>query len=265
MRFLKIIGRAYRFIHHWLTACNTKGHGIHSPFLFRLVENVIYEKHPFYVFETIEKEREELKNSQEIIFQKDFGTGTSAQKQVSDIAKTSLKRKYWGQFLFRLVHFTEPKNILELGTSLGITTSYLATANKSAHCTTLEGSEEIAKIAQETLKKNGADNTKIVVGDINKTLPKVLENESMLDFVFFDANHQREAVLKYFNQCVKKAHSKSVFVFDDIYWSKGMQKVWREICRSEKVTATLDLHELGIVFFDKNLPQRTFKLRGNRL
>ncbi len=262
---MKIIGRAYRLIYHWLTAHNTKGHGIHSPFLFRLVENVIYEKHPFYIFEKIEKRRTELKNSSQTIFQKDFGMGKSATKQVSKIAKTSLKREYWGQLLFRLVHFTKPKNILELGTSLGITTSYLATTNKSAHCITLEGSEEVAKIAQETLKKNGADKTKIIIGDINKTLPEVLRNNPTLDFVFFDANHQKEAVLEYFNMCIKKVHSKSIFVFDDIHWSRDMQKAWIEICKHKQVTATFDLHELGIVFFDKNFPQKTFKLRGRKL
>ncbi len=260
-----MIGRTYRFICHCLTAHNTRGHGVHSPFLFRLVENVIYEKYPFYIFEKIEKRREELKNSKSTVFQEDFGTGKSKTKQVAKIAKTSLKRKYWGQLLFRLVYFIQPTNILELGTSLGITTSYLANAYKKAQCITLEGSEDVAKIAKETLIKNEANNTEIIIGNIDKTLPNILKKEENLDFVFFDANHQKEAVLKYFKMCVEKVHLKSVFVFDDIYWSKGMQEAWREICKDKQVTATLDLYELGIVFFDKNLPQKTFNLRGRKV
>ncbi len=259
---MKIIGQIYRFIRHWLTAYHTKGHGIHSPYLFRLVENVIYLKYPFYCFENIEAIREQLKRDNTKIYQKDFGTGNSTIKEIATIAKSSLKRKYWGQLLFRLVHFTQPNHILELGTSLGITTSYLSLARKSSHCVTLEGSEEIAQIAQKTFQANNIKNTEIIVGNIDETLPCILEEKEKLDFVFFDANHQRDAVLQYFNQCVKKVHSKSIFVFDDIHWSRDMQKAWIDICKHNQVTATFDLYELGIVFFDKNLPQKTFRLKG---
>ncbi len=259
---MKVIRKGYKFICHCLTSTNTKGHGIHSPFLFRLVENVVYDKHPFYAFEKIEKRRKELLKSNEIIFQEDFGTGKSSSKKISHIAKTSLKRKYWAQLLFRLVHCTKPKEIIELGTSLGITTSYLAKGNPSAKCFTFEGSEEIVQVANKTFQYVDAKNIEIVIGDINNTLKDVLAKVKSLDFVFFDANHQHDAVINYFNQCLSNVHAKTVFVFDDIHWSKGMERAWNEIRKHEKVTSTLDLHEIGIVFFDPHLEKKTFRLKG---
>ena len=163
--------------------------------------------------------------------------------------------------LFRFACLMQPKNILELGTCLGITTLYLAKARSSANIFTIEGCPNIAKIAQQNFKNLSAKNITSFVGNINTELPKVLSQIDSLDMVFFDANHTKEATLNYFYQCLEKANEGSVFIFDDIYWSKGMTEAWEEIYKNPAVTYSIDLFHLGIVFFNKEWKKSHFKIK----
>lgn len=250
----------FRYINHVFRAKNTKGHGIHSPYLFDFVQQVIYNKHPFYIFQQIEKQRDKLHKDKSIIQQTDYGTGTSTPKSVQQIAHTSLKRTYWGQLLFRIAHFTQAKTILELGTSLGITTSYLATAHQHSHCHTIEGCPHIAHIASKNFKTLSIDNINLSIGNIDNLLPNILSTSAPFDIIFIDANHRREPLKTYFEQSVQHIHSHSIMVIDDIHWSKEMEKAWNDICKHQQVTTTMDLFELGIVFFDPYFPKKTFYL-----
>ncbi|HET7732429.1 MAG TPA: class I SAM-dependent methyltransferase [Paludibacter sp.] len=191
----------------------------------------------------------------------DFGTGSDRTETISAIAYKSLKSAKYGQLLFRIIHYFRAQNVLELGTSLGITTSYLASVSSEIHCTSLEGCPEIAKIARENIDKLAIKNVEIVVGDINSTLANVLNQTNKLDFVFIDANHKSEAILRYFNLCLSKVHSNTVIVIDDIYWSSDMEKAWKVIKNHPQVMSTIDLFQLGIVFFNMDLNKKHYKMR----
>ena len=238
-----------------------KGHGVHSPFVFSLIEDVLNEKNEYYAYKEIENARKNLLADNSTIFVNDHGTGKSRQRQISEIARCSLKSKKEAQMLFRFACLMQPKNILELGTCLGITTLYLAKARSSANIFTIEGCPNIAKIAQQNFKNLSAKNITSFVGNINTELPKVLSQIDSLDMVFFDANHTKEATLNYFYQCLEKANEGSVFIFDDIYWSKGMTEAWEEIYKNPAVTYSIDLFHLGIVFFNKEWKKSHFKIK----
>ena len=250
-----------KYFSHFFDAKNTRGHGIHSPYLYRFTQNAIYEKNPFYVFPKIELLRENLKFDERKLFVKDYGTGTDRETRVLDIAKASLKSPKWAQLLYRVVNFTKAQQVLELGTSLGLTAAYMAAVNSEINCVSMEGSDEIAGIARENFEKLEIENVDIIVGDIDEILEMHLAATDKLDVVFFDANHRSEAVMKYFNQCIEHIHPDSVFIFDDIYWSADMEKAWNEIRKDKRVTATIDLFEIGIVFFNKNFPKKTYKMK----
>lgn len=249
------------YLRHIMSAKNSLGHGVHSPYLYTLTHNVIYEKNLFYVFSQIENQREKLKKDNRIIQITDFGAGNKKQAKISDLAKKSLKRKIWAQLLYKIINYSNAKNVLELGTSLGITTAYLASVNTNIKCISLEGSTEIAQIARDNIDSLGISNIKIIQGNIDQTLNDALSEFENLDFVFFDANHRKEPTLKYFNKCLHLSNENSIFVFDDIYWSKEMEQAWNEIKKNERVTSTIDLFEIGIVFFNKNLPKKNFKMK----
>ena len=250
-----------KYIIHFFTARNTNGYGIHSPFCFQFIQSVLYDKNEFYAFSKIEAIRTQMKSDTRNLNIVDFGTGANRKEKVSDIAVKSLEPIKYGQLLFKTVHYFKAKNILELGTSLGITTAYLAASSKEIKCTTLEGSTEIAEIANENFRKLQLENIEIVKGNIDLTLSTVLGAVEKLDLVFIDANHKLPAVFNYFELCLAKIHNQSVIIIDDIYWSKDMEKAWRMIKNHSKVTTTIDLFQLGIVFFNPDLHLNHYKMR----
>lgn len=250
-----------RYINHLRCATNSRGYGVHSPFLYSFTQNVIYNKNNFYVFSQIEKIRENLKREETTIKITDFGAGNKKQAKISEIAKYSLKKEKWAQLLFRIVNFSNAKNVLELGTSLGLTTAYLASVNSKIKCVSFEGAPEIAEIAKKNLELLQINNVEIIEGNIDEVLDKALTGFDTLDFVFFDANHRKEPTLKYFDKCLHFINENSIFVFDDINWSNDMKMAWNEIKNNDKVTSTIDLFEMGIVFFNKNLLKKNFKMK----
>lgn len=239
-------------------------HDIHSPFVFDLLNNVIRDQTPYYSFVPIEELRQHLLSDEREISVTDFGAGSKlkpSSKKVSEIAKNSMQEKKYSQLIFRLVNFSDSKNILELGTSLGITSLYISNAAKKGKLTTLEGCPEIAKIATENFKKMNAENIELITGDFKETLPAILDKMESIDLVYFDGNHRLQPTLDYFNLCLKKRTSNTVFIFDDIYWSKEMKTAWDSIIKSKEVTVSIDLFKLGIVFFRSGIPKQHFQLK----
>lgn len=249
------------YIKFQFTAKHHKGHGVHSPFVFSLIEDVLNEKHPFYAFKSIESARTNLLSDHSVIYVNDHGTGSSRDRKISEIARQCLKSKKEAQMLFRLACQMQPNNILELGTSLGITTLYLSSARPSANIYTIEGCPNIANIANQVFRNEKANNITSIVGNIDTELPKVLSKIESLDMVFFDANHTKEATLNYFYKCLEKANDNTIFIFDDIYWSEGMTEAWKEIYENPAVTYSIDLFHLGIIFFKKEWKKSHFKIK----
>lgn len=244
---------ALKYLKYWLTAANGKGHGVHSPFVFEFVENVLNDKREFDCFHYIESLRNDLKNNHSQINVPDFGAGSRMQlnskRKISAIAKSSLKPKKYSQLIFRIVHYYKPQFILELGTSLGVTTSYLSFANPAANILTMEGAPEIAYVARQNFRELNLSNIKIIEGNFDETLPSAINQLSTVDFAFIDGNHRKEPTLNYFHQLLHKINESAIFIFDDIHWSKEMEAAWSEIQQHPSVTLTIDLFFIGIVFF----------------
>jgi len=251
----------FKFILHFLTAKNTLGFGVHSPYVFHFTKFVIYNKGSYYIFSAIEKIRSSLKNDKRILNVIDFGTGRKSNISIAEITTKSVKSAKYGQLLFRLSDYIQARNILELGTSFGLTTSYLAASSSSSRVVSLEGSQQIADVAIENFKKTDIKNIKIIVGNIDQTLSKVLAEFDFLDLIFIDANHKYQALINYFEQGLTKINSNSIMVIDDIYWSSEMEKAWTIIKENPMVMSTIDLFELGIVFFNSDLNKKHYKMR----
>ncbi|MBK9420787.1 MAG: class I SAM-dependent methyltransferase [Flavobacteriales bacterium] len=240
-------------------------HDVHSPFVFALVENVLRKRTPPHAFAEIEAQRLALLKDNRIITVTDFGAGSRQgsgfQRSVSSIARTALKPKRQAEMLARLVDYSAPNTILELGTSLGITTLYLARSAASAQVHTIEGCTAIGSIAQENFTTAGTQNIHPHVGRFEDQLDVVLATLGRLDFAFIDGHHAKEPTLSYFDQCLAKAHNDTVFIFDDIHWSQGMDDAWSAIKAHPKVTVTIDLFNFGIVFLRKEQQREHFVLR----
>ena len=246
--------RLKTYINYWLEAVD--GHSLHSPFFFDFYTKVIKQKANVKTHEGFEVLREKLRKDDRIIFVKDYGVGpsnlNSAERKISDIAKTSVTPYKFTNLYNRIIAYYNTKNIVELGTSLGINTLYLAT-NKDSKVTTFEGSPEIAGLAQTTFEFSGAQNITLIEGDIDITLPSYLQSVGKIDLAFIDANHRYGPTLKYFEWLIQKIHHQSVFILDDIHYSKEMEKAWKEICRHKLVYGSVDLYRCGVLFFDPSL------------
>ena len=257
---------AQKYLHYYLNASNGKGHGIHSPFVFDFIIHVLNDKRNFYAYSQIEHLRQELLNDNTIIYVEDFGAGSSItktnQRKICDIAKHVAKNRKFAQLLFRIVNYYQPKNIIELGTSLGISSAYLASANVNSKLITIEGSPEVAAIAKKNLSELGFKNIKSITGNFDDMLTDVLKNIPSVDLVFIDGNHRKEPTIKYFDQLLEHASEQSIFIFDDIHWSTEMDEAWKHIKQSSQVTMSIDLFFFGLVFFRKDFKaKQDFVLR----
>jgi predicted O-methyltransferase YrrM len=266
--------RVSTWLKHYLTAWNTGGEGVHSPYLFEWVRMVMSDKHAYRVWEDIESVRARMLVSDQVVEFVDYGSGVrrkgegaKGEKRVKDIAKGSLARAKYAQMLFRLVnwlgHQLREENrgltIVELGTSLGVTTAYLAGVDTRDKVYTYEGCEAVAKIAKENWNVLGMNNISCLVGPIDAEQLK--GGLGYIDVAFVDANHTYEASMRYFDVLAQKVHEKSVVVMDDIHHSEEMERAWKEICADERVTSTIDLYQMGLVFFDKHYWKRNYRMR----
>ncbi len=240
-------------------------HGLHSPFVYRLVDEVIYDFHVKKVYDQIENIRAKLLSDNQMITVTDLGAGSlvnnNRQKKVSDIAHNALKPPKLAQLLYRLVDDLKPRNMIELGTCLGITSLYLKNAAPDARLFTLEGCPQTAGIATSVFKKANINDIKQITGNFDDTLPDVINGLGQLDFVFVDGNHQKDATLNYFEWCLPKVHENTLLIFDDIYWSEGMKEAWNMIKSHPQVTVTVDLFWIGLVYFKSGQVKEDFLVR----
>ena len=243
--------QVYQYILYLLRSFHL--HGIHSPFVYHLNEKIFKEKAKFYAFDEVESIRAKLLLTSKIIHVNDLGAGSqvnnSNKRSIQEIAKSALKKPKKAQLLFRIVEHFRPQKILELGTSLGISTAYMAKANPNAIIHTIEGSEEIAKIAAVNFKKLNVENITQVVGHFNAVLSNSLEKLQKVNMCYVDGNHKKQPTLDYFHQILPYTNEQSILIFDDIYWSREMTEAWKLIQQHQSVSITIDLFEFGIVCF----------------
>jgi len=255
---LNFILHVFNYFKYYFRSINE--HGAHSPFLFKLLTNVVYVTEQYYDYKNLSKIRAQLLFNPSVLKVQDYGAGsrifTSNQRKIKDIAKHGISSVKYAELLFRLVNYFKPITIVELGTSLGLTTMYLAAANKNATVYTLEGSTEIADFAKKQFIKNDFQNIHLIEGDFKDTLPKLLLDLPSVDFAYIDGNHTKEATLNYFNQLLTKCNENSVLVFDDINWSKDMQEAWQYIKQHPQVKLSVDFFFMGLVLFRKEQIQK---------
>ena len=253
------------YLRFWLRSGNA--HGLHSPFIFGLYTSVVQHTGQYGPYAAIEARRRQLLASPASISVTDFGagshTGAGRQRRVADIARTAAKPRKLAQLLFRLVNYLRPATVLELGTSLGLTTAYLAAADSRSRVVTFEGCPNVAAVARDTFAALSLNNVEVVEGNLDHTLaPALATLGAPVDFAFFDGNHRYEPTMRYFEQCLAHRTDQSVFVFDDIHWSEDMERAWETIQAHPDVRLTVDLFYIGLVFFRKNQPKQHFWLRA---
>jgi predicted O-methyltransferase YrrM len=214
---------------------------------------VLLDKKRPAAFKEVEALRRELLQSKEVLQVTDLGagslTGAGTARKVGDIARHAAKPPKFGQLFYRLVQYLQPQYLLELGTSLGLSTSYMALSKPDAKLVTIEGCPNIADRAHRNFEVLDIQNVQQLTGNFDDVLPALLRQQPRLDWVYIDGNHRKDPTLAYFEQCLTCAHEESLFIFDDIHWTPGMEAAWQTIQQHPRVTLTIDLFFIGLVFF----------------
>jgi predicted O-methyltransferase YrrM len=242
---------------------STNEHGIHSPFVYEFITKCLYNKTPISN-SNIKEYRENLLSNNKLISITDFGAGSkifkSNERSISAIAKTagiSIKR---ANLLAKITKYFGPNKILEIGASLGMATAAMAFGNPSTKIITLEGCPETAQVAKEYFQKFHLNNIELNLGAFKDTLP-ILLKKNTFDLIFFDGNHKKEATIDYFIQCLLYKQNDTIFIFDDIHWSREMEVAWDFIIDHKEVTISIDTYQWGIVFFRKEQLKEHYTIR----
>ena len=191
--------------------------------------------------------------------QQDMYTGKTVTTTVGKVCRSGSKSPFWSFLLFNLVREFKPAVCIELGTCLGISTSYQAVAlslNKVGKIVTIEGAKTLAKSAKQNIEAIGLENVRVVAGRFQDVLDEVLNESSPIDFAFIDGHHDEKATMRYFDQIIPfLANQGVVLVFDDISWSPGMKKAWKKIKVDERVKISVDLRKVGICLMKKKIEE----------
>ena len=236
-----------QWIQHWLR--KERSHSIHSPALYHFYQEVIQKEHPPQAFGPIEAIRNLLLSENLLVPFQTLGSGnptTTGTIKIRELARKSLTPSKWCRLLARLTQNIQAKNILELGTSFGISTLYLS-ANPESKVWTMEGNQSIAFRAQQIFESLQRLNIKLIVGNIDQRLPEALEIIPDLDLVFLDANHRYAPTIRYAERIAERLNPGGLMIVDDIHRSKEMDQAWRKLQANSAFNASIDLFRWGIL------------------
>jgi predicted O-methyltransferase YrrM len=260
-----IFSRTFRYLKYSLLSHHRYGHGIHSPFVFDVVSKVFRNKTDPAVVNKIEMIRKKMISDKRSIMINDLGAGSrkfkSRSRKVSDIARYSPVTPKYGRLLFSMAAaFGEPM-IIELGTSLGISTMYLAGSCFPATVYTIEGCSKTAAVARENFTDAGLTNIKILEGSFEEIIPSFAKNHETPGLVFIDGNHRKEPVIRYFNEIAAVSGPDTVVIVDDINYSGEMAEAWVELKKHNKVSVSIDIFRMGILFFREGISHNEYVIR----
>jgi predicted O-methyltransferase YrrM len=245
-------------------------HGIHSPFIYNLVTKCFYDKTNYLEYKILEKYRKSLLTNSNTIEVTDFGAGSrifkSNTRKINKIAKTAGITSKNAQLLFRITNYFQPENILEIGTSLGLATSALSLGNPKAKITSLEGCPNTLSVAKNQLQvsKINTENINFINTEFTQFLKNCQLNTEYYNLIYFDGNHSKKATLEYFESLLPTITNETLWLFDDIHWSKDMEEAWEIVKKHPKVKVTIDTFQWGIVFFRQEQEKEHFIINPNK-
>ena len=231
-----------------------KGHGVHSPFAYNFITNVIEEKLPYYIFEDIEKQRAELLACKDII---EFVSPKSSikKKTIAEITSRETQSDKYGALLFRLVNFLQSKTVLQIGASTGIMSLYLASPRKDMQCIVLEDRAELVPVIKKQCSSLHINNVLIKTGEYLNSLEKILHKYDYFDVVFINTIRNPELTRKILEKQIKT----KLLIVDNIRKDKKSKALWQMVMDNPHARITIDLYYLGIALFEEKFYKKHYK------
>lgn len=234
--------------------------------MFEFEKNCLRDSTDYEDYELVYRFRESVKNNNTFLHIEDHGAGSrvfkSNDREVRKILQHNSSSIKMSKLLYRVARYFEVERVLELGTSLGVATHAFSIANETIQVTSVEASKEIADFTCKNLQSHGVENVDIVKGNFSKYLNGKLTKKpsATYDLIYMDGHHDGKATLEYFEQLLPYSHADTVIVLDDIYWSKDMFAAWQKLTNHHRVTASVDIFDLGFLFLRKEQRQQLFHI-----
>jgi len=274
---------------HLLTARSTAGHGVHSPWMFRFITEVIGGRGDSAIMREVESLRQEMLSDRRMVMVTDLGAGSSVMKSrersVRHIASAAAVPKREAALLARIAESlnntragepgdadrhaeqsgtglksgkmaaTDPVPavvpdsghscredagrdnlpvILELGTSLGISTLALALGAPQRRVISVEGCPELAAVARENLRRHGALNAEVICMEFGQALTDLHKKGVKVALAFIDGNHRGAAMTEYVHR-IRQMGEEMLIIAHDIRMNRDMIKAWHSIVSGSAV------------------------------
>jgi len=222
-----------------------KGYGVHSPFIYNLITKVIEEKTPYYFFDDIENFRKEL---------------LSRENLLKTLTARETQHKNYGALLFRLVNFFKRRNVLQIGSSTGVMSLYMALPlRNSCECYALEERPGLLESVRTFAENCSLKNLHLLEGVYAEILQRLKPENDSFDFIFINTKGDSEKTSEALRLVETFINENTVMVIDNIRHDKTMKKIWKDLKNRPDVGLTIDLFSLGLVFFNTQLHKQNHK------
>jgi len=238
-------------------------HGIHSPFVYDFGDKCLNLPVPAYEFNMFKDLKASFLADKTLIDVNDLGAGSKklkSKRSVQQIARTAGSSDKYGKLLFRLVAHYQPKNVLELGTSLGLGTYLLAAGDANVAVTTVEGCANTYDFARRRFPSSQHHKVMFVNSSFTDFLMG-LSSDTLFDLIYIDGDHRSESLFEQLELLAPHTHDESVIVLDDIRWSKDMLRGWKELVKSKDYHLSIDLFKVGILLKRSHQEKEHFVIR----
>jgi len=234
--------RIFKYIAHLFHTRHRKGHGIHSPYLFEFVSRVLFNSEGTEAPEAILKEHRWQRSA------------------YAFVRRSSVSMRY-GFLLYRITRWFHPEMIVELGTGMGISTLYLSSGSPETPLHSIERDMERAALAAQLIVRCCPGPLSIHWGEMDEKLEEILPLIPQRFVAFVDGNHHYEPTVNYIRKLLERAGEEAVIIMDDIYWSRGMYRAWKEASSWPEVGVSIDLFHMGILLLRKDLEKTEIKIK----
>ncbi|MBE0679152.1 MAG: class I SAM-dependent methyltransferase [Bacteroidales bacterium] len=192
--------------------------------------------------------------------QRTQGEGLSAQNERSDAVPQTERSNVLTFHRTEEEHESYNSIILELGTSLGISTLALSLAAPEKRVVTVEGCPALAGIARDNLLRYGAANAHVINMEFSEALGMLRHRGTTVSLAFIDGNHRGRA-LKHYAETIRSLGEEMLIVADDIHLSHDMHEAWQQLALSGIAPVTMETFRFGILFCLHNITPGHYRIR----